>query len=983
MSVFRLCRPGWRRRAMAYPGARPAGPWGRCAAGLGLWLAGALAAAWAAAPLGTPPVTRFAPDLEAYPQSFDIAQDGAAVVYVAGNDGVLVFDGARWKLLRLPNGDIARSLAYDGHGRVYVGGYNLFGYVERDAAGVEAFHDLTPLFKGLLHGDSFADIWNTLVSRQGVFFMALGHLFQYQPDSGAVRLWRYPQRYGAIVESQGQVLVQFCEQGLKRLKGDDWEPVPGGEALKDLVYQLVHLPDGGLLTLARDGRWREFRDGSVSDFAVPAGFPPSSFVLGGRELADGTIALAGQDGRLHLLDPRRHTARSFRIDSSALNGVVPAADGGLLTVSNISMFHITWPAAWSVVQQDTGLNGGVHRVAQWNGRWLALSDSGVYEALQQDGSTSFRRLDWTDFEAWDLLPLDAGSALLAESYNIKLVQHGQARNLFDERIAPSLLRRSSFDADLVYVGTETGLAVLRRERGQWRLHLDARDLGTAQITSLVELGPRELLVGSDRGGVHRLLLNPDASAVSEAQGYASAQGIDYGRLSEATVATLEQGSIVAATAAGLYRWNAGRFERTALDGLEPLRGRNEELSLSLAPNGDEWAWGYQHIYRRPAGGAWQREPVDSVVHGAIESLAYDGRDVALFSENGRLLRHDDAALPAANSPHLGLRSVEHLDAHDVPESLPLAPASVPQYAQQDLALRFRVALPDYRSAGEVRYQSYLEGFDQHYSDWADGRTHTYRLLPPGEYVFHARARDSLGRISEIAPYRFVVVQPWFRTPWGRSASLLALCFAGVAIGMLVSRLRTRRLALEKFKLEGLVLVRTRELEAANRKLDRMAHLDGLTEIPNRRRLNDYLSEVWAQCALQGRPLSVLVMDVDHFKEYNDRHGHLAGDEILKKVTQILSGCLRRAEDLVARFGGDEFVAVLPGATPANAREVAEVMRSRVEASGLGITISVGCSGRVPQSNESVWALVHEVDGALYEAKRGGRNRVSSFGTAEG
>lgn len=983
MSVVRLCRLARRHRAMAHAQGRRPGGWGRLVGALGLWLAGVMAGAWAASPLGMPPVTRFAPDLDAYPQSFDIAQDGEAVVYVASNDGVLLFDGARWKLLRLPNGDIARSLAYDGHGRVYVGGYNLFGYIERDPAGVEAFHDLTPLYKDLLHGEGFADIWNTLVSTQGVFFVALGHLFQYRPESGAVRLWRYPQRYGAIVESQGQILVQFCDQGLKRLKDDGWEPVPGGEALKDLVYQLLHLPDGGLLTLARDGRWREFRDGAVSDFAVPAGFPPSSFILGGRELADGTIVLPGQDGRLHLLDPRRHTARSFRLDSSALNGVAPAADGGLLTVSNISMFHVTWPSAWSVVQPETGLNGGVHRVVQWNGRWLALSDSGVYEAAQQDGGASFQRLDWTDFEAWDLLPLDQDSALLAESYNVKLVRGGRARNLFDARITPSLLRRSVFDADLIYVGTETGLAVLRRESGQWRLHAAAQDLGTAQITSLVELGPRELLVGSDRGGVHRLLLNADASAVSQAQGYGDAEGIEYGRLREASVAALDQGGVVAATAAGLYRWNAGRFERTPLDGLESLRGRSEELSLSLAPNGDEWAWGYQHIYRRPPGGAWQREPVDSMVHGAIESLGYDGRDVALFSENGRLLRHDDAPLPAVNSPRLSLRSVEHLDAHDVAEPLPLEPASAPQYAQQDLALRFRVALPDYRSVGEVRYQSYLEGFDQHYSDWSEGRTHTYRLLPPGEYIFHARARDSLGRISEIAPYRFVVVQPWFRTAWGRGASLAALCFAGVAIGMLVSRLRTRRLALEKFKLEGLVLVRTRELEAANRKLDRMAHLDGLTEIPNRRRLNDYLSEVWAQCALQGRPLSVLVMDVDHFKQYNDRHGHLAGDEVLKKVTQILSGCLRRGEDLVARFGGDEFVAVLPGAPPATAREVAEVMRSRVEASGLGITISVGCSGRVPQPHESVWALVHEVDGALYEAKRGGRNRVASFGEGAG
>jgi len=953
--------------------------WRRKALALCLSLPLLASPAVGAAPTGTPPISRYTPDLETYPQTFDLAQDDTAAIYVAANDGVLSFDGSRWKLIRLPNGDIARSLASDGHGRVYVGGYGLFGFIERDAAGVEQFRDLTPLYKDLLHGESFDDIWDTLVSSQGVFFMALGHLFQYEPRDGAVHLWRYPGHYGTIVEHQGRILVQFREQGLKRLRNGEWEPVAGSDGLKDLVYHLLRLPDGGLLTLARDGRWREFRDGGLSDYTMPPGFPPSSFMMTGRELADGRIVLAGQDGQLHLLDPVRHSVRSFRVDGSALNAIVPAADGGLLTLSNLSVFHVSWPAAWSVVRPETGLNGGIHHLAQWNGRWLALSDSGVYEALEQNGAAVFHRLDWTGFEAWDLLPLDADHALLAESYNLKLVQGGHAHNLFDQRIAPYLLQRSSHDEDLIYVGTETGLAVLRRTGGQWRLCFNAPDLDTSRVSSLVELGPRDILVGSDRGGVHRIRLADDASHIVESRAYAAEQGIHYGRLAAAAVAPLGGGAIVAATGAGLYRWTGAGFEPTSLDGLDNLRARDEELTLSLAPNGDQWAWSYRSVYHRLSGGAWQREPVDSILHGAVEALAYDGRDTALLAANGELLRHDAVAAPAGTSPALSLRSVEHLDDQDRSEPLPLRPASPPRYTQQQLALRFRYALSDYRGAGEVRYQSWLEGFDQHYSDWSDAHTHIYRQLQPGDYVFRARARDSLGQISEMTPYRFTVVQPWVNTPWGRAVNLAALGFLGVAIGMLVSRLRSRRLALEKFKLESLVLVRTRELEAVNRRLDKMAHLDGLTEIPNRRRLNDYLSEVWARCAELGKPVSVLVMDVDHFKQYNDRHGHLAGDEVLKKLTQILSACLRRSDDLVARFGGDEFVAVLPGARLQAAHDVAEVMRSRVEASDLGITISIGCSTRVPQSNESVWALVHEVDGALYEAKRGGRNRVAGYG----
>jgi diguanylate cyclase (GGDEF)-like protein len=111
------------------------------------------------------------------------------------------------------------------------------------------------------------------------------------------------------------------------------------------------------------------------------------------------------------------------------------------------------------------------------------------------------------------------------------------------------------------------------------------------------------------------------------------------------------------------------------------------------------------------------------------------------------------------------------------------------------------------------------------------------------------------------------------------------------------------------------------------------------------------------------------------KAYNDREGHLAGDRLLRRLADLLSGCLRRSEDLVARYGGDEFVVVLPGAGPTFAQEVAEGMCAEVEAARIGITISIGIASRSPRPDEPVSTLVHRADEALYEAKRRGRNRA--------
>jgi two-component system chemotaxis family response regulator WspR len=146
-------------------------------------------------------------------------------------------------------------------------------------------------------------------------------------------------------------------------------------------------------------------------------------------------------------------------------------------------------------------------------------------------------------------------------------------------------------------------------------------------------------------------------------------------------------------------------------------------------------------------------------------------------------------------------------------------------------------------------------------------------------------------------------------------------------------------------------------------------------VANRRRLDDYLGVVWEQCRERGRPLSVLAIDVDHFKQFNDSRGHLAGDELLKQLVQRLNACLRRSEDLLARYGGEEFLVVLPGAERAVAQALAESMREALASSGLGVTISVGVASRIPAPDEPVTSVVEKADAALYQAKSAGRNCV--------
>jgi len=170
-------------------------------------------------------------------------------------------------------------------------------------------------------------------------------------------------------------------------------------------------------------------------------------------------------------------------------------------------------------------------------------------------------------------------------------------------------------------------------------------------------------------------------------------------------------------------------------------------------------------------------------------------------------------------------------------------------------------------------------------------------------------------------------------------------------------------------------------------LEGVARVDATTRIANRRRFDEVLEEEWQRAVRQRATISILLLDVDHFKSYNDLYGHLAGDECLRLVAEIISGVLHRPGDVVARFGGEEFAIVLPNTAASGAAEMAEHVRLAVRAASVKheavpqgiLTVSLGGATAAPQRDEASTELLAAADRALYQAKRGGRDRVETQG----
>jgi len=167
-----------------------------------------------------------------------------------------------------------------------------------------------------------------------------------------------------------------------------------------------------------------------------------------------------------------------------------------------------------------------------------------------------------------------------------------------------------------------------------------------------------------------------------------------------------------------------------------------------------------------------------------------------------------------------------------------------------------------------------------------------------------------------------------------------------------------------------------QLKALNQKLQSLAVTDGLTGLHNHRAFQDYLEEQFQVAMRTKQPLALILMDVDHFKQYNDTYGHQAGDEVLRQVAQILQANVREG-DFVARYGGEEFVVALPRADLESAVAIAERLRHAVEAAEWSlrpVTGSFGVAGIRPDM-ETRQELIEAADQALYQAKKNGRNRV--------
>ncbi len=386
------------------------------------------------------------------------------------------------------------------------------------------------------------------------------------------------------------------------------------------------------------------------------------------------------------------------------------------------------------------------------------------------------------------------------------------------------------------------------------------------------------------------------------------------------------------------------------------------------------------------------------------SSSHLGPDGEIFfgGSNGLTFFHPDRIIKNSYKPPVAFTGFElfneSISGENKVLSGPIESTKKIQLGHDQSVISIKFAALSYQLSFKNLYQYKMEGFDK---DWSPPKTRnevTYTNLPSGKYTFKVRAANNDGVWNDEAQsLEILVLPPWWETWWFQILAIVG----GVLLVYSVIQLRIKAVQARNRELESHVLERTKELEESQNQLNQvnnelqakleaitalekevreLAIHDALTGLFNRHYLSERLKAEYSRAERTKKPISFLLMDIDHFKKINDAYGHQAGDHALKMLAQSLLSHIRQS-DIACRYGGEEFMVILPDTDAAAAEKKAEVFRKSVhdlkiefEGQVFSITLSIGIAVFPEHGVENDQILSH-ADAALYAAKKSGRDKV--------
>lgn len=923
-----------------------------------------------------------AADFGARSRCTDVTVSRRGLLYAGNLEGVLEYDGVTWRLIPVANRAIAWAVDADSHDRIAVGAMEELGLLEPDARFQLRYRSLLPLVPK--EARPLGDVLAVHAAGDAVVFRTRTRLLVFHDET--MKLLPDEVRGSFRV---GDEVWADTPSGLRRFDRGALAPPAGppGEA-KTPVEALARLPDGRLVA-AVAGRGLVVRDGALE---VPFGPHAEQVVAAGPRhaatLPDGRLALATTRAGILVfdasgrLDERFDSASGLPVDP--VRNLFAAPDGNLWATFERGLCRISASSPLSTLDARIGLAGIVTATTRHRGRLYVSTTEGLFALSPSAGPDALPRAEkvaGVGPRAFGLLSLDDGGLLVATTGGVFLVKDGKTSPVQGaENLTAYVLAREAGGGPRVWAGLRDGLAVL--SQGPAGLSFQGRVAGITTMVRSIEETPRGTLwLGTVTSGAFRVEVGADFRSAVVRPVSGGPPEIACRRVA---------GRLVLASERGYFRV-AGPSLR-----LEPdpaLSGLPATIFLREDDSGNLW------FGRRPPVVAWRqpdgtyRSDPDSladVAAGDVYSLYADPDGVAWLGTDAGLLRWEAPGAHAPHEPPAAL--IRRVTARD---RLLYGGAGQPGATGEAVlphrlnSLRFDWAGGGTR--GPLLFQTLLEGDDGAFSEWSESTTRELTGLRSGRYVFRVRARERNGAAGPETSFAFRVQPP----PWRSPVALFGWTLLAVAGVWGVAHFRSRTLRLRNRELAARIDERTiqlenaqlaaedanRSLEKANARLEALSYLDGLTGAANRRRFDEKLESEWRRLEGAEGALSLVLLDLDDFRQLNDAHGNQAGDDVLRRVASLAREAVRGEGDLVARIGGAQFALLLPEISAEGAsglaRALGEAIAHHVDGNALPpFTASLGVATARPRDGGRATDLLVASDAALQKARATGGNRSS-------
>lgn len=887
-----------------------------------------------------------AKEYRASPENWAIAEDKQGVIYAGNTDGLLAFDGVSWRIMRLANGSVVRSVAVDDKGAVYVGGQREFGILKPDASGTLR---LVSLVDRVPEADrQFADVWRVLPVAEGVYFSSYNRLFRLNPD-GTIKVWRPIKSFGRALSIGGTIYVKTPDRGLLAMRGDQLTPIPGGERLATVAVEDAIPWDGGALIATADRLLRMTASG-IADFPTSGDqYFAANLIYSMQMLPNGDIAVGTRKGGLVLLNAEGSVDR---IISKKTDGLPDDFIAAIHTDSQggVWLAHFTggitrFNPGLTRFDERAGIQGVQCSIRQGNTLY-AGSTAGLFRMAASRGAQPyFDRVAGINSTVWSLIPYGA-NLLAATNIGLYLVSGDKASPILETHNPLNDVSVSLRDPATVYVAGPGAVYALHRSAGGWQQTGAVEIKGQDLRTPLEDSDGRVWVTNSD--SIWRIDFRQHPPETHE---FKRDQGVPGGGTIRADHF---QGHVLFATGKGLIRYSeqTKRFAPDTSLGNEFADGSRDVLNIFSEQSGNVWVTGkgYHGILLKQARGyKWLPMPLLQSGIDEIYDMSLDN-DGAVWATgaDGVLFRWERGISGDPDRDfHVLTRSVQTGDGRQTLYG-GAGTVDLMSLPYRSNALRFEFAAPFYEQPSAVEYQYRLDGSD---SDWSipSHETHKeYNNLSENSYTFRVRARSPHGTVSAEATFGFGILAPWYRTWW---AYTLYAILGILAIWGFV-HWRVRQLEEDKRQLENTVAERTVEIRQQRDEIhvqERKSQALLLNILPEK--VADELKSTGAVKPVAFDEVTVCFTDFVGFTLSSEK---LAPDHLVDALNEYFTSF----DEIVARYGleklktiGDSymFASGLPVRRPSHAvdavlaaMEMADVVkRLATKEGGTGWNIRIG------------------------------------------